>query len=139
MEKLGIITYDMNHLKTEQIFLRLIGRYDIKVYALPYIQPDTLEALARRHYENEIQMLAVFCDHLEHPKNPFAGIAQGESRCRMKAEQEAELPNRFEQYKRQVISSAGYTADGQMPLSLGHSRKSLAWRSAPRDLRQEAA
>lgn len=223
MKTLGIITYDTNHLKTEQLLLRLTGRYDIRVYALPYTQrparkvlfqhrpdqsaaahprdicrryglpyipvgsdveidnrcglylitgagilsaecfrgkrflnghpgvipaargldafkwsiynalplgvtlhyidervdagevvsilptpvfpSDTLETLARRHYENEIQMLANFEEYLEHPQNPFAGISQGESMRRMKAEQEAELPERFELYKRQMLSS----------------------------------
>ncbi len=221
MEKLGIITYDTNHLKTEQILLRLAGRYSIRVYALPYVQrparkvllqhrpdqsaaahprdicrryglpyipvendaqidngcelyliagagilsaeclrgkrvlnghpgvipaargldafkwsvynmlplgvtlhyidervdagevisvvptpvfpSDTLETLARRHYENEIQMLSRFEEHLKQPRNPFADIAQGESMRRMKAEQEAELPERFEQYKRRML------------------------------------
>ncbi len=221
MDNLGIITYDTNHLKTEQILLRLAVRYSIRVYALPYVQrparrvllrhrpdqsaaahprdicqryglpyipvendaqigngcelylitgagilsaeclrgkrvlnghpgiipaargldafkwsvynmlplgvtlhyidervdagevvsviptpvfpSDTLETLARRHYENEIQMLSQFEEHLKQPCNPFADIAQGESMRRMKAEQEAELPERFEQYKRRML------------------------------------
>lgn len=222
MKTLGIITYDTNHLKTEQILLQLIGKYNITVYALPYVQrpvrkillqhrpdqavavhprdicrqydlpyvpvasdseidsrcelylitgagilsaecirgkrilnghpgvipaargldafkwsiynmlplgvtlhyideqvdagevvsiiptpvfpSDTLETLARRHYENEIQMMVRFEEYLTHPKNPFADIARGESMRRMKAEQEAELPERFEGYKRWMLS-----------------------------------
>lgn len=220
MNSLGVITYDTNHLKTEQILLRLVGRYNIKVYALPYVQrparhvvlqhrpdqsaaahprdicerygltyvpvesdaqidnscelylitgagilsaeclrgkrilnghpgiipaargldafkwsiynllplgvtlhyvdeqvdagevvsivptpvfpSDTLETLARRHYESEIQMLSQFEEHLKHPQNTFAGIAQGQSMRRMKVEQEKELPERFEYYRRQM-------------------------------------
>lgn len=241
METLGIITYDMNHLKTEQILLQLVGRHNMKVYALPYAQrpvrkvqfqhrpdqsaaahprdicklyglpyipvesdaqidnscdlylitgagilsaeclqgkrvlnghpgiipavrgldafkwsiyhmlplgvtlhyidesvdagevvsivptpvfpSDTLETLARRHYENEIQMIADFSEYLKHPINTFAGIAQGESRRRMKAEQEMELMNRFEQYKRCMTSSAECIEGGQMPLPPGQSGK----------------
>ena len=226
MNTLGIITYDTNHLKTEQVLLQLVGRYDIRVYALPYVQrpvrtvlyqhrpdqsaaahprdicqryglpyipvendtqinnrcdlylitgagllsaecllgkrvlnvhpgvipaargldafkwsiyhmlplgitlhyideridagevvsvvptpvfpSDTLETLARRHYENEIRMLAHFEEYLEHPQNPFAGIAQRESTRRMKAEQERMLPECFVRYK-QWIKESGQT------------------------------
>lgn len=222
MDSLGIITYDTYHLKTEQVLLQLADKYNIRVYALPYVQrpartvllhhrpnqsaavhprdicaqydlpyivvendaqidsccelylitgagilsaeclrgkqvlnghpgvipaargldafkwsvynmlplgvtlhyidervdagevvsivptpvfpSDTLNTLARRHYENEIQILAHFEEYLEHPQNPFAGIAQGESMRRMRAEQEAELPDRFELYKQQMLS-----------------------------------
>lgn len=254
MKTLGIITYDTNHLKTEQILLRLIGRYDMKVYALPYIQrsarkvlfqhrpdqfaaihprdickryglpyipvasdtqidnhcdlylitgagilsaecvrgkrilnchpgvipavrgldafkwsiyeqiplgvtlhyidedvdagevvsivptpvfpSDTLETLSRRHYENEIQLLADFGEYLERPGNPFEGIAKGESRRRMRAEQEAELQDRFEQYKKQMMPPAESTIDWNMP-SPGHSKNVLPWDIVLRDLRME--
>ena len=232
MDRLGIITYDAKHLKTEQILLRLVGQYDIKVYALPYVQrplrqvrfrhrpeqsaaahpgdicqryglpyisvesdsqidndcelylltgagilsaeclkgkrvlnahpgvipavrgldafkwsiynmlpigvtlhyideqvdvgeivsviptpvffSDTLEMLARRHYENEIEIFAHFTKHLAYPQNPFAGIPRGESMRRMKAEQEAELPKQFEQYKQEVLYLNERTFDRQM-------------------------
>lgn len=37
MKQLGIISYNTNHLKTEQIMLNLMGQYDIRVYALPFV------------------------------------------------------------------------------------------------------
>lgn len=41
MKRLGIITYNMNHLKTEQIVLNLLNQYEIIVYALPFVpRPD---------------------------------------------------------------------------------------------------
>ena len=220
MKTLGIITYNMRHLKTEQILRQLAGRYNMRVYALPYVQrpvrtvlfqhrpeqsiaahprdiceryelpyiqvendtqidnhcelylitgagilsaeclsgkrilnghpgvipaargldafkwsvynmlplgvtlhyidehvdagevvsivptpvfpSDTLEILARRHYENEIKLLVRFEEYLHCPQNPFANVSQGESTRRMKAEQEQELPKRFELYKKRL-------------------------------------
>lgn len=37
MKKIGIISYAANHLKTEQLILNLLGRYQICVYALPFV------------------------------------------------------------------------------------------------------
>lgn len=239
MKTLGIITYDTRHLKTEQILLQLAGRYNIRVYALPYVQrpardvlfqhrpdqsvavhprdictrydlpyipvendaqidnrcdlylvtgagllsadclrgkrvlnghpgvipaargldafkwsiyhmlplgvtlhyideqidagevisivptpvfpSDTLETLARRHYENEIRMLTQFEKYLEYPQNPFAGIPQGKSMRRMKAQQEAELPEHLKLYKRQMMSLDSGTIGRQMPSPCGYS------------------
>ena len=59
---------------------------------------DTLATLARRHYENEIDVLARFDEFLEHPVNPFAGIAEGEARMRMPRDKEEELIGRFPEY-----------------------------------------
>lgn len=257
MKTLGIITYDTRHLKTEQILLHLAGRYDIRVYALPYVQrpvrnvlfqhrpdqsvavhpqdicahyslpyvpvendtridnrcdlylitgagilsaeclqgkrvlnghpgvipaargldafkwsiyhmlplgvtlhyidehvdagevvsivptpvfpSDTLETLARRHYENEIQVLIHFEEYLRHPQNPFEGIAQGESTRRMRAEQERELPQRFERYKQQGLSPVGSTTGKQTPPPRGHSRHLYSIFSTLCNLRKEAA
>ena len=233
MERVGIITYDTNHLKTEQIFLQLAGRYNLQVYALPYKQrptrqvlfqhrpdqsaavhpkdlckqyglpyipvesdaqignacelylitgagilsaeclrgkrvlnghpgvipaargldafkwsifnalplgvtlhyideqvdageivsiiptpvfpSDTLDTIARRHYENEIRILAQFEKYLKYPHNPFADIPQGESMRRMKAEQEAELPERFKRFKQQMLSPDGTMLNAKTP------------------------
>lgn len=80
----------------------------VSIVPTPLFPSDTLEILARRHYENEICMLAQFEKHLEHPHNLFAGIAQGESTRRMKAEQEAILPDLFTRYK-QRMKDTDYT------------------------------
>ena len=45
MNRLGIISYNANHLKTEQIILNLLNRYDIRVYGLPFIARPSREIL----------------------------------------------------------------------------------------------
>lgn len=40
----------------------------------PIYPSDTLQTLARRHYENEIASLANFNFHLQNPSNPFVDI-----------------------------------------------------------------
>lgn len=93
----------------------------ISILPTPVFPSDTLEILARRHYENEIQMLVHFEEHLQWPQNPFMGIAQGESTRRMKEEQERELLRRFESYKRQVVSSTENTVGRQVSGGGGQS------------------
>lgn len=191
MKTLGIITYDANYLKTEQVLLRSIGKYDMTVYALPCVQrlarnvlvqhrpsqsaavhprdicerydlscvpmeneqidtrnvvsavpapvfpSDTPETLARRHYENEIQMLVHFGEYLHHPQNhPFADITQRENTRRMKAKREQELPLRFERYKKRIWSLTENTIDGQTPLSQGRLER---FPVVPHGFRREAA
>ena len=79
----------------------------VAVVPTPVFSSDTLATLARRHYENEIRVLAQFENHLLPPQNPFRGIVPGESMRRMKIEMEAEIPERFERYKQHKSSSAG--------------------------------
>lgn len=223
MEQLGILTYDTNHLKTEQVVLHLAGRYQLVIYGLPFtsrpsrpvyfqhrpnqsaaahprelcrrynwdyipvqsdaeidnrcdlylitgagiLSPaclrgkkilnchpgiipaargldafkwsvyhmtplgitlhyideavdagkivsiiptevfpsDTLETLARRHYENEIHVLSHFEEHLHNPQNPFEGIPQGDATRRMKPAQEIELAHKFQVYKQAYCPS----------------------------------
>lgn len=45
MKTIGIITYNTNHLKTEQILSRISGKYSLKVYALPYVARKPREVL----------------------------------------------------------------------------------------------
>lgn len=44
--KIGIITYDHNHLKSEQVIVPLYNKgFDIVIYALPFVQRPTREVL----------------------------------------------------------------------------------------------
>lgn len=60
---------------------------------------DTLQILARRHYENEIALLANFESYLNKPCNPYAEIPQAQSNKRMKPNEEKEMMNHFVEYK----------------------------------------
>lgn len=60
---------------------------------------DNLATLARRHYENEIDVLARFAYFLDNPQNPFEGIEESEPKRRMNIEQENEFIRRFYEYR----------------------------------------
>lgn len=59
---------------------------------------DTIETLARRHYENEIYMLSNFLFYLENPTNYFVGIQECESKRRMGIVIEREMLNKVPLY-----------------------------------------
>ncbi len=59
---------------------------------------DTIATLARRHYENEIDMVARFDECLAHPSNPFTDVDVGEAHRRMPRDLEAEVEQRFTDY-----------------------------------------
>ena len=59
---------------------------------------DSLTTLARRHYENEIDVLSRFTDFLDNPTNPFADLEEGEPKKRMPLGHERELVHRFSEY-----------------------------------------
>ena len=59
---------------------------------------DTLETLARRHYENEIECLSHFYEFIENPRNPYVNIEVGEPKRRMPLDIEKELLERFPKY-----------------------------------------
>ncbi|MDE7175619.1 MAG: hypothetical protein K2N75_06210 [Helicobacter sp.] len=71
----------------------------VSVSPTPIYPSDTLQTLARRHYENEIAMLSDFESRLAKPNNPFVGILQTQSTKRMKPIEEKEMMNHFETYK----------------------------------------
>ncbi|ODN30588.1 formyltransferase family protein [Fervidobacterium thailandense] len=67
-------------------------------------QSDTLETLARRHYENEIDVLANFEYYLSNPSNPFKDIPEGEPKRRMPISIEEQLLKKFEDYKQKFAN-----------------------------------
>lgn len=68
---------------------------------------DSLATLARRHYENEIDVLGRFDAFLENPENPYENIEEGEARMRMPLDKERELDARLSEYR------AKYGADNR--------------------------
>lgn len=71
----------------------------ISVVQTPVFASDTLETLARRHYETEINLLSNFETHLNDPSNPWHSLPSRNSMRRMKYEQELALQDKFETYK----------------------------------------
>lgn len=71
----------------------------ISVVATPIFDSDTLESLARRHYEYEIDILSNFQFYLDNPVNGFRNIAESEPTRRMDAKKETEMLKMFEEYK----------------------------------------
>ena len=59
---------------------------------------DSLTTLARRHYENEINCLANFQEHLDLPYNPYPELEISESKKRMPLGKETCLARMFENY-----------------------------------------
>jgi phosphoribosylglycinamide formyltransferase 1 len=59
---------------------------------------DTPATLARRHYENEIDLMGRFYEFVQNPSNPFEGIAVGEARMRMPLETEKQMLAKFGEY-----------------------------------------
>lgn len=62
---------------------------------------DSIITLSRRHYENEIDMMARFADFLDQPRNPYQDLEQGEAKRRMPREEEKEVTKRFHAYREQ--------------------------------------
>lgn len=70
----------------------------IAAVATNVYKTDSLSTLARRHYENEIDVLARFDEYLSNRVNPFKDIPIGEPKRRMPFEKEKELTNKFYEY-----------------------------------------
>ena len=70
----------------------------ISVIATNVYKTDSVSTLARRHYENEINCMANFIEHINCPKNLYENIETTESRMRMSIEKESELVRIFEKY-----------------------------------------
>lgn len=52
--QIGLITYNTNHLKTEQILSRLAGKYDLEVYALPFVPRKPREVLFQHRPDQSV-------------------------------------------------------------------------------------
>lgn len=59
---------------------------------------DSLDTLARRHYENELNCMSRFDEWVKNPKNPFKDIARGEAHMRMPLVKEEEMIFSFHKY-----------------------------------------
>jgi phosphoribosylglycinamide formyltransferase-1 len=70
----------------------------ISVIATNVYRTDSILTLARRHYENEINCMVNFMEHINNPKNPYINIETTESKMRMPIEKETELARMFEKY-----------------------------------------
>jgi phosphoribosylglycinamide formyltransferase-1 len=94
--------YDMKPLGVTMHFIdEAIDAGDvISIVPTPVYETDTIDVLCRRHYENELYLTCAFERFLEHPTNVFAGIEPGEARRRMGKAMEAEVLERFDEYKR---------------------------------------
>ena len=69
---------------------------------------DSLETLARRHYENEIDCLSRFSELLVTRQNPFQNLTPGDARMRMPLEREAELGPALARYTAKFGMHAPY-------------------------------
>lgn len=72
----------------------------ISIIPTPIYKTDTIETLARRHYENEISVMSNFSKYLKKTINNYQKIAAGEPHKRMKLEDESQLKVLFEDYKK---------------------------------------
>lgn len=71
----------------------------VSVVPTPVFRSDTIDSLARRHYEQEINVLAEFETHLRALTNAYKDAAHHESMRHMRAETEREMLQRFARYK----------------------------------------
>ena len=70
----------------------------IKVKETDVFKRDSLESLARRHYENEINLLLKFGDYIKFPSNTYSNNRVGIQKKRMTIEKEKEMTKKFEKY-----------------------------------------
>ncbi len=80
------------------------GRH-LKSVVTPVFAGDTIETLARRHYENEIALMGNFAQFLANPENPLP-LAEGRAHKRMPAETEKEMPRLFPAYVERLSAGA---------------------------------
>lgn len=72
----------------------------ISVIPTNIYKSDSIETLARRHYESEIEVLSRFIDYLEFPENPYQNVDEDKPTKRMPIAEEEKLISRFSIYTR---------------------------------------
>lgn len=77
----------------------------IAVIPTEVYKEDTLETLACRHYENEIDCLVNYEYWLEHPKNDYKEIKGNEPKMRMPRQVEEEMIRTFPSYLEQYSTA----------------------------------
>ncbi len=65
----------------------------LSIVRTPILKNDSLAILARRHYDNEIDVLCNFEKHIRHKQNEFSNFGVGEVRKRMPQKTEKHLDN----------------------------------------------
>ena len=70
----------------------------ISVIPTDIYRTDTLDSVARRHYENEIEAISNFENYLDHPINDYTNLQEGKQHMRMSIEREAEMVRSFNEY-----------------------------------------
>jgi len=70
----------------------------LRIFETPIYRSDTLQTLARRHYENEIYVSSNFYKFLD--KVEYIGLKEQKSKLRMPIEKEKLLEKKFIQYKK---------------------------------------
>ena len=70
----------------------------VKVIETDVFESDSIESLARRHYENEINLLINFSDYIKFPSNSFSKNIIGIPNKRMSQVKEIEMLGNFQNY-----------------------------------------
>lgn len=71
----------------------------LAAWPTPIFPDDTIEQVARRHYEMEIRLMANFLEYLETPMKQDTSLKERPARMRMSAETEAEMLKGFDDYR----------------------------------------
>ena len=70
----------------------------LRIFETPIYRSDTLQTLARRHYENEIYVSSNFYKFLD--KVEYSGLKEQKANMRMPIEKEKLLEKKFTEYKK---------------------------------------
>jgi phosphoribosylglycinamide formyltransferase 1 len=73
----------------------------LKAIPTPIFPDDSLESLARRHYELEMLLLINFAEHLNNPEKPPTDLPVRPARKRMRLDTERDMIAGFPQYLKQ--------------------------------------